>query len=92
LQRAHRRGAKTEGDVGCQRDQFGRNRAIALGIAGAPSILDAHIPTDDPAQFGEPLQERCVEGLKFDIVDHSGHEYPDASRRAALLRAHCERP
>ena len=30
-----------ENDVRCQRDQFGGDRAIALGIAGTPSILDA---------------------------------------------------
>jgi hypothetical protein len=92
LQRAHGGGAKTEDDVRCQRDQFRRDRTITLGIASTPSVFDADIPPNDPAQFGEPLQERCVEGLKFDIVGHSGHEYPDAPHALGLLRARRQRP
>ena len=77
---------------GSQFDTRSRDGAIALGIAGAPSVVDAHIAPDDPAQFGEPLQERCVEGLKFGIVCHSGHKYPDAPHPFRLLRARRERP
>src|SRR5262245_38480295 len=55
----------------------------------APSILDAHIAPNDPAQFCKPLQERCVEGLKFEIIGHSGHEYPDAPHALWLLPARC---
>src|SRR5262249_2865576 len=73
-------------------DQLPRNRAIALDIAGPPPVLDAHIAADDPAQFAEPLQERCVAGFVFGIVRYSGHEYPDAPHALRLLRACGERP
>src|SRR5262249_61522836 len=53
---------------------------------------DAHIAPDDPAQFAEALQERCVAGLSFGIVCQPGHEHADPPRLSALLRPRRERP
>src|SRR5262245_63877278 len=65
---------------------------IVLEVAAAPAVVDAYISPDDPAQFAEPLQERCIAGLSFGIVRHPGHKHADAPNTLRLLRARRERP
>src|SRR5262249_3265472 len=65
---------------------------IVLEVAAAPAVVDAHIAPDDPAQFAEPLQQRCVAGLSFGIVRHPRHKHTDAANTLRLLRARRERP
>src|SRR5262245_24137551 len=65
---------------------------IVLEVAAAPAVVDAYIAPDDPAQFAEPLQERCIAGLSFGIVCHPGHKHADAPNTLRLLRARRERP
>src|SRR5262245_39765528 len=65
---------------------------IVLEVAAAPAVVDAYISPDDPAQFAEPLQERCIAGLSFGIVRHPGHKHADAPNTLRLLRAGRERP
>src|SRR5215475_3946794 len=65
---------------------------IVLEVAAAPAVVDAHISPDDPAQFAEPLEERCIAGLSFGIVRHPGHKHADAPNTLRLLRARRERP
>src|SRR5262245_43887592 len=68
-------------------------RSTGLMVAcRPPPILAAHIAADDPAQFAEPLQERCIAGLSFGIVHHPGHKHADAPNTLRLLRARRERP
>jgi len=68
-------------------------RSTGLMVAcRPPPILAAHIAADDPAQFAEPLQERCIAGLSFGIVRHPGHKHADAPHPLGLLRARRERP
>src|SRR5262252_134438 len=65
---------------------------IVLEVAAAPAVVDAYISPDDPAQFAEPLQERCIAGLSFGIVRHPGHKHADAPNTLRLLRPRRERP
>src|SRR5262249_15534004 len=65
---------------------------IVLEVAAAPAVVDAHISPDDPAQFAEPLQERCIAGLSFGIVRHPGHKHADAPNTLRLLRPRREWP
>src|SRR5262249_33635432 len=65
---------------------------IVLEVAATPAVVDAYISPDDPAQFAEPLQERCIAGLSFGIVRHPGHKHADAPNTLRLLRARRERP
>src|SRR5215467_4513542 len=65
---------------------------IVLEVAAAPAVVDAYISPNDPAQFAEPLQERCIAGLSFGIVRHPGHKHADAPNTLRLLRARGKRP
>src|SRR5262249_42350946 len=71
---------------------FRGDHMIVLEVAAAPAVVDAHISPDDPAQFAEPLQERCITRLSFGIVRHPGHKHADAPSTLRLLRARRERP
>jgi hypothetical protein len=78
--------------VRCERDQFSSDHAIAIDVAGSPTVIDAHIAADDPAQFAEPLQEGCVAGLVFRIIRYPRHEHAEPRYARWLLRACRERP
>src|SRR5262249_35025966 len=73
-------------------DQFRGDHMIVLEVTAAPAVVDAHISPDDPAQFAEPLQERCIAGLSFGIVRHPGHKHADAPNTLRLLRPRREWP
>ena len=55
-------------DVGCEREQFRRVRANAVGIARAPAIVDPHVAPVGPAQFLQRLQQCRDTGLPFWIA------------------------
>ena len=72
--------------------QVSGDGAISLDIARAPSVVDMHVATDDPAQFPERLQERRVAELVFRIVCGARHKHADAPHYQPLLRPRRERP
>ena len=75
-----------------ERDQFRHVSANFGGISRGPSRVDAHILADAPAQYRQPLMERCEAGLKYRIVRGCGLQHADAPHRAGLLRTRHQRP
>src|SRR5262249_33475823 len=51
LQRRHARGPAGEDDVRCERNQFGRVFAMAVGIVFAPADVDPRTAVATPAQL-----------------------------------------
>ena len=91
-QRSHACGAACEDDVGCERDQFRSVLAGGRSVPGSPSVVDAQVSADGPAQRLEPLQECCDARLSFRILCGEGVEHADAPHPFALLRPRRERP
>jgi hypothetical protein len=92
LRRHHGVVAAGQDDVRTECDQLRRGFASTLGIAGAPTLVNPHIATLDPAQLLQALQERYQTGLSFRTVGHA-HEHADAPHPfARLLRPRRERP
>src|SRR5262245_3210862 len=92
LQCRRTRVAGGQDDVGRGGKQFGRFPSNALGIAGAPTIVDPQIAADAPAEIRQPLRERCDARRRFRIVRGEVHEQADAPNAFALLRPRRERP
>jgi hypothetical protein len=88
----HALGARGEDDVGSQRDQFHCVFASRIGIACEPTIVNAHVAADGPAEFGEPLRKRPDAGRCLRIVCGHTHEHADAPHPLGLLRPRRERP
>src|SRR6516162_10236083 len=78
-------------NVRCERDQFRRLFAKALGIAPAPAEVDTHVTADRPTRFLQPLQERRETRLSFRVVRGEVHEHANAARALPLLRARRQR-
>src|SRR5262245_25462561 len=91
LQRVHSRVAEGQNDVRYEDDQFSRDPAIVLDIAGPPTVVDTHVLPVDPPQLRLALHKRSNRGHSFGIC-HSGHEYADAPDPLTLLRVRCQRP
>jgi hypothetical protein len=85
-----RRGT-TEDHVGLQRDQFPREGAYSLDIAGSPAIVHAHIAPVGPSQFPEASNERCDKGLHGEIPLAVAHQHSDSPHRW-LLRPYSRWP
>src|SRR6516162_10254603 len=88
----HALGARGEDDVGSQCDQFHCVFASRIGIACEPTIVNAHVAADSPAEFGEPLRKRSDAGRCLRIVCGHAHQRTDPPHSLALLRARRERP
>src|SRR6516165_6203526 len=88
----HALGARGEDDVGSQCDQFHCVFASRIGIACEPTIVNAHVAADSPAEFGEPLRKRPDAGRYLRIVCGHAHQRTDPPHSLALLRARRERP
>src|SRR5262249_49934013 len=91
-QRHHDRDATSQNDVGCERNQFRRLFANALGIAHGPAIFDARVAAVGPTKLLQALRESGEPGLTFRIVGGQIHEHADSPHALALLRARRERP
>jgi hypothetical protein len=91
LRRHHGVVAAGQNDVRPKCDQLRRVFASTLGIAAAPTLVNPHIATLDPAQLLQALHERSQTGLSFRTFGHA-HEHPDAPHPLARLRARCKRP
>src|SRR5262249_4350379 len=87
-----RRGPGCENDIGRERDQLRRIRAIKLDITRAPAGLDPHITSDRPAELLQPLQECRETRLSLRIARGQIHEYADAPHPLALPRSRSDRP
>ena len=79
-------------DVRCERDQFCRVFAVAVGIALAPAKVNPQIAAVNPAQLLQDLPERRDACLTFSIVRGSVYEHTDPPHLLGLLRAYSERP
>ncbi len=91
-QQRHDLAASGQDDIWCEREQFRRVSANALGIARGPASVDLHVAAVDPAQLLQPLQECGEAGLPFHIVRGERHEHADAPHAVRWLRARRERP
>src|SRR5262249_1548882 len=91
LRRHHTVVAAGQNDIRTECDQLRRVFASTLGISGAPTLVNSHIATLDPARLPQAIQERCQTGLPFRTVGRA-HERPEAPHWTALLRARRERP
>src|SRR5262249_35736869 len=92
-QRRHDRDAtSSQNYIGCERNQFRRLFANALGIAHGPAIFDARVAAVGPTKLLQALRESGEPGLTFRIIGGEIHEHADAPHRLALLRARRERP
>jgi hypothetical protein len=78
--------------VGRERNQFRRASANLVGFVSGPVRVDAHVASDDPARFCQPLVERPEPGLIIDIVCGCGKQHTDAPHPLASLRPRCKRP
>src|SRR5262249_19491628 len=79
-------------DIWCKGKQLSSVAAIAVGITGAPAIVDAQVALDGPAQFVQPLLENLDTGLPFRIVRSKGHKHADMTHPLGLLRSRRQRP
>jgi len=61
-------------------------------VPGSPSVVDAQVGADGPAQRLERLQECCDARLSFRILCGKSVEHADAPHPVGLLRARSERP
>src|SRR5262249_30795623 len=92
-QRRHDRDVtSSQNYIGCERNQFRRLFANALGIAHGPAIFDARVAAVGPTKLLQALRESGEPGLTFRIIGGEIHEHADAPHRLALLRARRERP
>src|SRR5215472_18459060 len=83
--------ASGQDDVGCERGQFRRASANALGVARSPADVNANVAAIDPARLRQRLCERQDTGLPLWIVRRVRHEHADPPH-AVTLRARRERP
>src|SRR5262249_43474216 len=92
LQRRHCRARGGQDNIRCEREQFRRVPATAVGIDRAPTVVDPHVTTGGPAQLLQPLRQRGDAGRSIVVVGGEGHQYADAPPPLALLRTRRERP
>src|SRR6516162_1974991 len=71
---------------------FVRVSTTAVGIVGAPAVIDPHVAADGPSQFPQALCERRDAARCFGIVRSQVHEHADAPHPLRLLRPRRERP
>ena len=57
-----------------------------------PTIVNAHVAADSPAEFGEPLRKRPDAGRCLRIVCGHAHQRTDPPHSLAPLRPQRERP
>jgi hypothetical protein len=67
-QRPHASSARRQDDVRCERNQFRRIFAKAVGIASGPTCVDPHVAPIGPAQFLQSLHESHETGPTEGIV------------------------
>src|SRR5262249_30937025 len=92
LQRRHCRARGGQDDIRCEREQFRRVPATAVGIDRAPTVVDPHVTTGGPAPWRQPWRQRGAAGRSIVVGGGEVHQYAAAPHPLALLRAHRERP
>src|SRR5215469_103503 len=83
----HGSAATRQNDVRHEGDQFVRVSTTAVGIVGAPAVIDPHVAADGPSQFSQALCERRDAAGCFGIVRSQVHEHADSPHPLGLLRA-----
>src|SRR5262249_5701214 len=73
--------------IGCERNQFRRLFANALGIAHGPAIFNARVAAVGPTKLLQALRESGEPGLTFRIIGGEIHEHADSPHPLRLLRA-----
>jgi hypothetical protein len=92
LQRPRVRSAGGYDDLRLEIDQFRRISTNAVGIAGAPPVVNLQIAADGPAHFLQPLRKRREAGRCTWIVRSERAEHADPPRPLRLLPLCGERP
>src|SRR5262249_16207274 len=65
-------------NIRCEREQFRRVPATAVGIDRAPTVVDPHVTTGGPAQLLQPLRQRGDAGRSIVVVGGEVHQYAHA--------------
>src|SRR5262249_3814475 len=93
LRRHHGVVAAGQNDIRTECDQLRGVFASTLGIAGAPTLVNPHVATLDPARLPQAIQKRCQTRLSIRTIRGYAHEHADAPHvLAGLLSARRKRP
>ena len=82
---------KVQGYVRCQCNEFGCIFPRRIDVAIAPTIVDADILPDGPAQLRQGVNERVHAVLRFRIIGSPRGKYANAAHSLGLLRVRNER-